>query len=73
MIYTGTMIVSMALYAVMPTVTVYIAEIAHPSIRGSLVTLPTLMLAFGTLIIWVESFTLSWRYTACLAAIGEHP
>ena len=54
MIYLGLIIASITQCAQRPAVSVYIAEIVHLSIRGNMLTLPSLFTTIGTLSIWIE-------------------
>ena len=47
----------------------YISETVHPSIRGSLTTLPAFMMAGGMLMVWIIGYFLTWRMTAFVLAI----
>ena len=47
----------------------YISETVHPSIRGSLATLPAFMMASGMLMVWIIGYFLTWRMTAYLLTI----
>ena len=48
---------------------VYISELAHPKLRGSLLVLPGFFLAFGMLYVWILSYFLTWRITAFASMI----
>ena len=47
----------------------YISETVHPSIRGSLATLPAFMMSAGMVMVWIIAYFLTWRMTAYLLVI----
>ena len=47
----------------------YISETVHPSIRGSLATLPAFMMSAGMVTVWIIAYFLTWRMTAYLLVI----
>ena len=48
---------------------VYISETVHPNIRSNLTVLPAFFMAFGTWLVWVVGYFLSWRNTAFVSMI----
>jgi MFS family permease len=51
------------------SVTSYISETAHPTIRGSLVTLRALSMATGLLMTWTLGYFVTWRMIAYILTI----
>merc|ERR1712079_336615 len=69
MLYVGRIVTSAAVMSYSASMMPYISETVHPSIRGSLVTLPAFMMAGGMLMVWIIGYFLTWRMTAYLLII----
>ena len=50
-------------------IAIYISEIVHPTIRGSLLVLPNFFVAFGSLFTWLVAYFFSWSMTAYISTI----
>ena len=60
---------SVAVLSQSSSIYTYISETVHPKVRGSLITMPSFMMAFGLLLVWFLGYFLSWRIIAYILTI----